>query len=258
MFGVHHGVSSVPSANRVSQSAPPAENRRMRFAPARIAVQFLDRTLRFILGIVEFCDREDCILRIATRRAPADVCIPGRIELKWSDKVVELHFWNEHLPAAYRGESPLSWAVRFRKQVRLSLSLLATQATTDPSIASAKAFYARLVLPLDGRSSKCRNVANAYGFSVSGPPRLVFQELHDLFENLLIRALLWVFHPGNLMLRHASLERVYWWISREDLLRRYKDAAGPVTTRRTSDANTSPATHKADILEAIHSGTLRK
>jgi hypothetical protein len=106
--------------------------------------------------------------------------------------------------------------------MQLSLRLLAAQAVTDPKIRSAKAFYARMILPLDGRLRKCVAVAEEYGFSETQEPCPAPHRIHDAFENRLVYAMIWAFHPGKLKRRPASLERLYWWISREDLPNRYR------------------------------------
>jgi hypothetical protein len=55
-----------------AQNQPCSPSRRME-ALARSAVYFLDRALRSLLGIIEFCDSDLCILRIAFRRARSDM-----------------------------------------------------------------------------------------------------------------------------------------------------------------------------------------
>lgn len=121
----------------------------------RAAVRLLDRTLRSALGIFEFCESEPCILRIALRRAEVDINLPVGAQIRRSDELVELHFWNEHLPRLRDCGSPFGWAVRFRSQMHLSLNLLAAHAARDPQLQNVAAFYARMVLPIDGRWRKC-------------------------------------------------------------------------------------------------------
>jgi hypothetical protein len=216
------GPTAIPIESNRSQRTAVIAYRSFWFEPLRRAVLALDRALRSALGIVKYSKCEDCILRIALRRAATNVCLPGRIDVMQADYIVELHFWNENLPALHYFGSPFGWAVRFRNQMRLSLRLLAAHAVTDPKIRSAKAFYARMVLPLDGRLRKCLAVAEEYGFSVTQDPCPAAHRIHDAFENLLVYALIFAFHPGKLTRRSAPLERLYWWISREDLLSRYR------------------------------------
>jgi hypothetical protein len=58
---------------------------------------------------------------------------------------------------------------------------------------------------------------------VSQLPRPPSERFHDTLENFLIYALLWAFHPRKIKRRRAALVRVHWWISRKDLLDRYRN-----------------------------------
>lgn len=88
-----------PLGKDVGHGTSGAEFGSLWFAVGQTAVRTLDRALRSMLGIVEFTTQEECVLRIALRRTPAAVCVPGRIEVGKSAEVIELHFWNEKLPA---------------------------------------------------------------------------------------------------------------------------------------------------------------
>ena len=192
---------------------------------ARSGVYFLDRMLRSVLGIIEFCDSDLCILRIRFRRARSDMDLGEGTRINKSEELIELHFWNEHLPSVRDFQSPFGWAVRFRARMRNSLSLLAAHVERDPKMQNVTLFGARLVLPLDGRWMKCACVAEDFGFAVSQLPRTLSGRFHDTLENFLIYALVWAFHPRKIRRRRAALERVHWWISRKELLDRYRDTA---------------------------------
>ncbi len=192
---------------------------------ARSAVYFLDRMLRSVLGIIEFCDSDLCILRIAFRRARSDMDLGKGTRVNKSDELIELHFWNEHLPSVRDCQSPFGWAVRFRARMRTSLDLLAAHVEQDPNLQHVSVFCARLVLPLDGRWMKCVCIAEDLGFALRQLPRTLPERFHDTLENFLIYALVWAFRPRRVHRRRAALERVHWWISRKDLLERYRNAA---------------------------------
>lgn len=212
------------SLNGPSRTEPCSPNPHFE-ALARSAVYFLDRMLRSVLGIIEFCDSESCILRIAFRRARADMDLGKGTRINKFDELIELHFWNEHLPSVRDCQSPFGWAVRFRDRMRTSLDLLAAHVERDPKLHNVTVFHARLVLPLDGRWMKCVCIAEDFGFAVAQPPPTLPERFHDTLENFLIYALVWAFHPRKIQQRRAALERVHWWISRQDLLDRYRNVA---------------------------------
>lgn len=216
-----------------AQNQPCSPKRRME-TPALSAVYFLDRALRSLLGIIEFCDSDLCILRIAFRRARSDIDLGNGARTNKSDELIELHFWNEHLPSVRDCQSPFGWAVRFRSQMRTSLDLLAAYSERDPKLQNATVFFARLVLPLDGRWPKGVCVADDFGFAVIQPPRTLTQRFHDALENVLIHALVWAFRPRKIRRRRAALERAHWWISRKDLLDRCR-CAGRAQTKVAGD-----------------------
>jgi hypothetical protein len=59
----------MPRSQNVRAENPPCSPNRRMEALARSAAYFLDRVLRSLLGIIEFCDSDLCILRIALRWA---------------------------------------------------------------------------------------------------------------------------------------------------------------------------------------------
>jgi hypothetical protein len=134
-----------PDARAQNQQCSP--KRRMETL-ARSAVYFLDRALRSLLGIIEFCDSDLCILRIAFRRARSDIDFGNGARINKSDELIELHFWNEHLPSVRDCQSPFGWAVRFRSQMRTSLDLLAAYAERDPKLQNAPFSSHVLCFPL--------------------------------------------------------------------------------------------------------------
>jgi hypothetical protein len=226
-------MPSCPQSQFVSHETSPKERcgytgptgdrwRRLFFGSLRVTIYALDKRLRRILGIFEFCSREDCLLRIEKRLSPVQVSLPDRTEVKPGDEIIELHFWNENLSLPEFGGSFFGWCVRFHQRMRVSFALLAAYAETDPEIRNAKAFHARLALPVSKRFQKRAALAGKYGFTIVRPPSSLALRAHDLFENILIYSLRWAFQPFESGSRLSRLERMHWWISREELLRRYR------------------------------------
>lgn len=215
-----------PQPGEAPGNCPGSLPTRPRLPVLSSGIRHLDRILRSALGITEFCDSDACILRVALRRSQVDIALPDGTQVRKSDQVIELHFWNEHLPRVRECGSPFGWAVRFRSQMRFSLNLLADFAARERKFENVRAFSARMVLPLGGRWTKCASVAEDLGFTVTSLPRTAWGRVHDALENFLIRALVWAFHPAGLPRRRAVLERVHWWISAPDLIGRYAGQCG--------------------------------
>ena len=66
------------------------------------AVFRLDGWLRSRQSVFEYCDREDCILRIQKARVDRAVALSDGTRVEPGDLIVKVHLWNEHMPAASR------------------------------------------------------------------------------------------------------------------------------------------------------------
>ena len=186
------------------------------------AVLAVDRSLRRANGIFEFCDDDDCILRIAVIPAESRILLPDGTEVLPEDPIVDLHFWNEHLLALDSVRSSLGWGGAFRTRLRSSLKRLAEYVESHPELREVKACRAKAAFFRDRR---LRRVAYHHGFVSAVPRESVYGRVHEFLEIFLLYGLTWVFNPGALHGRTRLPQRCHLWMSREELLRRY--AAAP-------------------------------
>jgi len=189
---------------------------------SRIAVSALDWILRTALGIYEFSESPDCLLRIAIARAGRQVGMPDNLGLPRSNRLVDLHFWNEHFEALLRGKAPCTRARLICRHLEYSLGLLAAYLLAHPEI-DAEMIHGRAVMPLGDRFAKFKGVAQAYGFRVTTSPVSGIGRFHDFWEDFLVRALLWAFNPGPARRRKLRLCRADVWIDHKTLMSRYLD-----------------------------------
>lgn len=91
---------------------------------------------------------------------------------------------------------------------------------------AARAFHGRGVFVARDRLSKLATVARCYGFTTTSPKDSLTERVHDLGEDMLVHALMWAFHSGGIHKRGRGLQRMHFWISREELLRRYLTSKG--------------------------------
>lgn len=186
-------------------------------------VRRLDLALRHFQGIQEFNEKPDCLLRIAPRRASANVHLADGVDLADGDEILELHFWNEHLTPVPGADAGFGRGVLLRHQFASSLAQLAACVESEPSYACVTALRARIAFVSRRRLAKLLRVAHAYGLDMasSSERRPLTARVHDFCESLLACALTWTFNPRALRRSGLVRQRCELWISRTALLARY-------------------------------------
>ncbi|MDE3137251.1 MAG: hypothetical protein KGL59_11800, partial [Acidobacteriota bacterium] len=184
-------------------------------------------------GIFEFCDDEDCILRISVIPADSHILLPDGTEVLPEDTIVDLHFRNERLPQLDRVRSSLGWGAAFRRRLRSSLRQLAEYVDSRVELNGVKACRAKGAFFRDRR---LRRVAQHHGFVSAVPQEVLAFRVHEFLEIFLIYGLTWVFNPGALHGRTWLPQRCYLWMSRRELMRRYvTGSAGDAAVARAFD-----------------------
>ena len=183
------------------------------------AVLAIDRSLRRANGIFEFCDNDQCILRIAIIPAETRILLPDGTLLLPEDPIIDLHLWNERLPSLSRGGSSLAWGAAFRTRMRATLGLLAEYVASDAELNTVKACRARVAFL---RDRLIRRAARHLGFVFAVPDQSIPDHVHEFLEVFLIYGLTWVFNPEALPHKACLPQRSYLWMSRGELFRRYK------------------------------------
>lgn len=202
------------------------------------AVLAVDRSLRRAQGIFEFCEDDDCILRIAVTASEGRILLPHGVEVLPKDPIIDLHFWNERLPSLCQAGSSLAWAGIFRTRMRSSLRLLAEYVASSPDLRDVKACRARTAFL---RHRRIRAVARRLGFAEEVPEGSVSDQVHEFLETFLIYGLTWVFNPDALPGKARLPQRSYLWMSREELFRRYRPAPVPCAVPAIQVCDEEPA-----------------
>lgn len=186
----------------------------------RALVRRFDAFVRRVEGVFEFCQHEDCILRLQLGHARREIDLPG-IKIKASSPVLFIHLWNERLPPFPAGGANLAWANMARRQFISSLRLVANEIRRDPRFSEVQAIGGVTVLiDLPGESGSAK-LMERLGFKIF-PVHNSLGRFGEFWENFYTWALMWTFNPATLRGRRLlKLKRVEIWISRDDFLRRY-------------------------------------
>ena len=180
----------------------------------------LDDHLRRKLKIFEYSDDPKCMFRVHVTRANRDLKVPQG-EIPQGTKVLELHFWNDHIPrAAAQGESA-GRSIKGFRMFKNSMAELARVIEHDDRMTGVEAVGGLMPLFLEGDSYPAEKMLSHLGFAVNpyhGYKRflgLIGKQMHGWM-------MMWAFNPVTL--KNRDLFGLRWadcWMTRRDLIRRH-------------------------------------
>ena len=186
----------------------------------RFIIHVIDWILRKLNGVFEFCDDPDCVFRVSIGVSKYPLHVPGS-EIPVGTKVLELHFWNEHMPPMPSDGSVIGPAVKLRRRVASSAQSLAKAMENDPRLAGVRAVGGVTPLFSPGDNSAAEGIFRRLGFSVT-PHQNPLGRFMEFWEEVYAWLLMWAFTLGNQNRRSLSgLRRSDFWISADDFLRLY-------------------------------------
>lgn len=186
----------------------------------RRLIRLVDRFLRKQQGVFVYWDNPDCMFRARISTARYAIRLPDG-EIPAGAKVLELHFWNEHMPQIAANGPDLALALRGRRMLTASLRTFAHRIRQDPDLAGSRAVGGATVLFAAGDASSGERLFRRLGFSVF-PYRNPLGRFGQFWENLYTWALMWAFNAASLRQRHLlQLRRTEVWMSTEEFLERY-------------------------------------
>jgi hypothetical protein len=187
------------------------------------AVYALDRLLRRQLGVFEYSSEPGCIFRLEVRRLERPVKLRDGPTFAAGERIVQLHFWNEHVPEMPPQGATLDWARRMSKRVDTSLRELARFMKADPAFADVVAVRARMALATTEQSAQLVRICNRYGMRpVVEPERpSLLGRLHRAGENVLVALLVLARNPQAFRLDCLRRARTDVFLPRSTLDARY-------------------------------------
>jgi hypothetical protein len=203
----------------------------------------IDRALRWWYGIYEFSQHPGCVFRIARGRSQQHRRFSDGTVLSIGDPILELHFWNEHIPRPVFADADISWAVHFCHRIRRSLTALVAYLQHAEGLADIVACCGETSVFTAVEPWQYRDIAHGLGFELEivppaarGWPRVV-RMLNHLYVWLLLRA----FNPVGLQGKSfLQAIRIRGWITKKRLLECYAKPAELATAGADGRGHTSP------------------
>jgi hypothetical protein len=191
----------------------------------RKLIRCFDAFLRRAEGVFEFCDDEDCILRLQLGKAPHPVELPD-CQVQKGDPVLKLHLWNERISRLPETGADLAWAAHVGRLFVRSLRAVAQQVEQEPRMRDVRAIGGVTVLFFPGDGSGGSAMMKRLGFAVL-PYHTPLGRFGEFWENLYAWWLMWAYNPASLRFRDLiHLRRAEMWISADELRSRWLETTG--------------------------------
>ena len=208
------------------QFVGPAGGRRRHALLERI-VFAIDAALRRWNSVVKFTSDPTCILRIRVGRLERPLVLADGTCGRAGERFVDLHLWNEHIPAIPEEGASIAWARQMHLSFQHSLQQLVRYLATRPDLADIAVVRCTLMFASPERDAQMARLLGRYGFElVPGASALTLSEHARRFgENIQISLV--VLTRNRAALRRDTLRRgrTRMFMSRHALEQRYGGAA---------------------------------
>lgn len=195
---------------------------------ARAGIRLIDYCVRRAIGVVEFTDSPDCILRISPARASKAHTLSDGTIIRPGDFLCDIHLWNERLPRMGPEGPDLQWGLAMYRGMVRSLELLAGFLQTSAEYAGAVAVHAEGAAMRGPEADQVQRLFARLGFDTA-PRHAVTrgERFARWWQNLYSTWLIWTFNPASLKgKRMSGLTHCEFWISRPRLMERYGRGGG--------------------------------
>ena len=190
-----------------------------------------DAPLRQANHVFEFDRGEDCIFRASLGEMGQDFAFADGERLKAYDAVLDMHFWNEHLPQMPAKGPSLGWARAMQRAFDVSFARVAAFLSQRPDLARVKAIRTTSLLGGGERDEPLAQIMRRYGLErVPDDPAATAHFGH----NALVLLFMLACNPAAARIDVLWRKECAYLMSRRVLERRYGDARPSPETRESA------------------------
>jgi hypothetical protein len=186
----------------------------------------IDAALRRWHSVVEFTTDPTCILRIRVDRLERPLVLADGTCARAGDRFVDLHLWNEHIPAMPKEGASIAWARQMHVCFLQSLQQLVRYLAARPDLDDIAVVRCTLMFASPERDKQMARLLGRYGFEiVPGQGALTFSERARRFgENIQISLMVLLRNAAALRRDTLCRGRTRVFMSRRALAQRYGGA----------------------------------
>jgi len=189
------------------------------------AIYALDTRLRRRLAVIEYSAHRSCIFRLGIARSRRELTLCDGTHLQPGDRVVQLHFWNEHMPLVPPNGPTIRWARGVQQNAITSLRELAFYLASRPDLRDINVICADAPFGTLAQSRQVARMMEYFGFEAFTPhePLSVGERIHRFGENILISLTVFAQNAAALRLDTLRRVRVPIYLSRRTLDEKFGD-----------------------------------
>jgi hypothetical protein len=189
------------------------------------AIFALDTRLQRRLAVIEYSAHPSCIFRLGIARARRELTLYDGTHMQPGDRVVELHFWNEHMPPVPPNGATIRWARGVQQNAIVSLRELALYLAKRPDLHDINVICADAPFGTLAQSRQVARMMGYFGFEASAAhePLSVGERIHRFGENILISLTVFAQNAAALRLDTLRRVRVPIYLSRRTLDEKFGD-----------------------------------
>jgi hypothetical protein len=177
----------------------------------------LDIWLRHWNSVFEYSDDPRCVFRIQISRLDYDINLADGTSSPSGSRIINLHFWNEHVPLIPKHGPTIAWARQMCFCFKVSLSELGRYLAAHHELDDIQVIRGDSAWGTREQSAQMARLCQHYGFEMAGEhkPATIMGRAHRLGDNILISLMLFALNGdfGDPLHR----ERVQLFISRKSL-----------------------------------------
>jgi hypothetical protein len=172
------------------------------------------------MNVIEFWDHPDCLIRVRVVRSDRPLVVANDV-ISVGEKIVEIHFWNEHVPRIPDSGADMAWAVKGVRMLASSFTELARQISTNEKFHGVKAVGGVTPLFFTGQGTSGERIWKRLGFTMT-PHEGRLGRFGEYWENVYTWLIMWAFNPLSVRnQRLLSMRRTEFWVVADEFVRHH-------------------------------------
>jgi len=174
--------------------------------------------MRRKMNVIEFWDHPDCLIRVRVGHSDHPLVVSDNV-IATGEKVIEIHFWNEHVPQLSSFNADMKWAIKGVRMLLSSFAELARKIEYDERFQGVRAIGGITPLFFVGEDSSAERIWKRLGFTMT-PFNHPLKRFGEFWENIYTLLIMWAFNPLSVRnQRLLRMRRTEFWVSVDDFVR---------------------------------------